>query len=175
MFTARTRAGGDWAAAEKANTDIAKNEMVRKHLQYIAFSAVTLPSHPGDAHCCTLASMDELKIETLPGRRQGVRIIRLDGPFVLQGVFEFQSIARAGHDAVTIIDLTEVPFMDSAALGAVMGLHVSCQRQKRKYGLVGASERLRTLFQVAGVASLLVNFGTVQEAEEKLAASAAAQ
>jgi anti-anti-sigma regulatory factor len=65
--------------------------------------------------------------------------------------------------------------MDSAALGAVMGLHVSCQRQQRKYGLVGASERLRTLFQVAGVATLLVNFRTVQEAEEKLTANAAAQ
>ena len=122
-----------------------------------------------------LRQMDELKIESLPGTREGVRIIRLDGPFVLQGVFEFQAIARAGHDAVTIIDLTDVPFMDSAALGAVMGLHVSCQRQKRKYGLVGASERLQTLFQVAGVAAILVNFRTVQDAEEKLTANAAAQ
>ena len=118
--------------------------------------------------------MDELKIESIPGKREGVRIIRLNGPFVLQGVFEFQSIARAGNDPVTIVDLTDVPFMDSAALGAVMGLHVSCQRQQRKYGLAGASSRLRTLFDVAGVAAILVTFKTVPEAEEKLAASAAA-
>ena len=118
--------------------------------------------------------MDELKIESIPGKREGGRIIRLTGPFVLQGVFEFQSIVRAGNDPVTIIDLTEVPFMDSAALGAVMGLHVSCQRQQRKYGLVGASSRLRTLFEVAGVAGILATFGNVPEAEEKLTASAAA-
>lgn len=118
--------------------------------------------------------MDELKITTTPGTREGVRIIRLNGPFILQGVFDFQSVARSGNEPVTIVDLTDVPFMDSAALGAVMGMHVSCQRQQRKYGLVGASSRLRTLFEVAGVATLLVTFPTVEEAEEKLTASAAA-
>ena len=125
--------------------------------------------------CCTLASMDELKIESNSGTRDGVRILRLVGPFVLQGVFEFQSIARASNDPVTIVDLTEVPFMDSAALGAVMGLHVSCQRQQRKYGLVGATSRLRTLFEVAGVAAILVTFRSLEEAEEKLTAGASVQ
>jgi anti-anti-sigma factor len=118
--------------------------------------------------------MDELKIVATPGTRDGVRIIRLTGPFVLQGVFEFQSIVRTGNDTVTIVDLTDVPFMDSAALGAVMGLHVSCQRQQRKYGLAGASGRLRTLFEVAGVTAILVTFRSIEEAEEKLTASAAA-
>jgi hypothetical protein len=55
-----------------------------------------------------------------------------------------------------------------------MGLHVSCQRQQRKYGLVGASGRLRTLFEVAGVAGILVTFKSVEEAEEKLTVGAAA-
>jgi anti-anti-sigma factor len=119
--------------------------------------------------------MDELKIESTPGTREGVRILRLTGPFVLQGVFEFQSIVRTGTHPVTIVDLTDVKFMDSAALGAVMGLHVSCQRQQHKYGLVGASSRLRTLFEVAGVAAILVTFRSIEEAEEKLTANVAAQ
>ena len=119
--------------------------------------------------------MDELQIESTPGARAGVRILRLTGPFVLQGVFDFQSAVRSGNDPVTIIDLSGVPFMDSAALGAVMGLHVSCQRQERKYGLVGASERLRTLFEVAGVKKILVTYKTLAEAQEGLAANAAAQ
>jgi anti-sigma B factor antagonist len=174
MDTATTRDGGVWAGAEKANAAIKRNETIRTHLHYRPFgcnSAVTLL----ERDCCKLASMDELKIESIPGTREGVRIIRLNGPFVLQGMFEFQSVARSGHEPVTIIDLTDVPFMDSAALGAVMGLHVSCQRQQRKYGLVGASGRLRTLFEVAGVAAILVNFRTIEEAEEKLTASAAAK
>jgi len=119
----------------------------------------------------TLRTMDELRIESRAGAREGVRIIKLDGPFVLQGVFEFQSTVRSGNDAVTIIDVTEVPFMDSAALGAVMGLHTSCQRQHRGYAVVGASERLRTLFDVAGVSNILVTYRTLAEAQEKLTAS----
>jgi anti-sigma B factor antagonist len=122
----------------------------------------------------TCEKMEELKIESIPGSQESIRIIRLTGPFVLQGVFEFQSVTRAGSDPVTIVDLTAVPFMDSAALGAVMGLHVSCQRQQRKYGLVGASSRLRTLFEVAGVAGILSTFRTIEEAEEKLTSSATA-
>ena len=121
------------------------------------------------------SAMDELQIESTLGARAGVRIFRLTGPFVLQGVFDFQAAVRAVSDPVTIIDLSQVPFMDSAALGAVMGLHVSCQRQARKYALVGASARLRTLFEVAGVHKLLVTYNTLAEAQEKLAANAAAQ
>ena len=99
----------------------------------------------------------------------------MSGPFILRGVFEFQSVSRAGDDPVTIVDLTDVPFMDSAALGAVMGLHVSCQRQGRKYALVGASQRLRVLFEVAGVNKILVTYATLAEAQEKLTANSAAQ
>jgi anti-anti-sigma factor len=112
--------------------------------------------------------MDELRIESIAGTRPGVRILHLTGPFVLQGVFDFQTTVRAGSDPVTIVDLSDVPFMDSAALGAVMGLHVSCQRQERKYAVVGASSRLRTLFEVAGVHKILVTYGTLGEAQAAL-------
>ena len=121
-----------------------------------------------------LRTVEPLKIESNLGTRDGVRILRLTGPFVLQGVFQFQSVTRTGDDPVTIVDLTDVTFMDSAALGAVMGLHVSCQRQQRKYGLVGASARLRTLFEVAGVAPILATFRTMEDAEQKLTADVAA-
>lgn len=124
---------------------------------------------------CTLASMDQFRIELIPGSREGVRILQLWGPFVLRTVFEFQTAVRAGNDPVTIVDLSNVPFMDSAALGAVVGLHVSSERQQRKYALVGISGRLRMLFQVAGVEKILVTYATVGDAEQKLTASAAAQ
>ena len=119
--------------------------------------------------------MDELKIESIPGTREGTRIVRLSGPFTLQGLFDFQSIARSLRDPITIIDLTNVPYMDSASLGAVMGIHTSSQTHKRQYALVGMSERLRTLFHVAGVDNILVTYPTVEEAQEKLASRAAAQ
>jgi anti-sigma B factor antagonist len=118
--------------------------------------------------------MDELKIESTPGIRDGIRILRLSGPFTLQGLFDFQAIARSINDPITIIDLTEVPYMDSASLGAIMGVHTSSQRHHRQYAVVGMSERLRTLFHVAGVDNILVTYPSIEEAQEKLTSKAAA-
>ncbi len=115
----------------------------------------------------TLQNMD-LKIESLPGTRSGVRLLRLTGPFTLPGIFEFQSIVRALNDPVVIVDLTGVPFMDSAALGAVMFLHASSLRRQHRYALAGASDRLHTLFKVGGVDEILVTYPTVEEAEAGL-------
>lgn len=108
--------------------------------------------------------VDNLTIEILPGTPEGVRIIRLAGPFTLTSIWDFQSLVRNGNDRITIVDFSQVPYMDSAALGSVMGLHVSCQRLQRKYGLAGVGPRLRTLFTVAGVDGILATYPTAEDA-----------
>ena len=99
------------------------------------------------------------------GSLEGERILTLTGPFTLSTVFEFQDAIRTNHPPITIVDLTEVPYMDSAALGSLMGLHVSCQQHGRHYSLIGASDRLRTVFRVSGVHTILVTHNSLAEAE----------
>jgi len=99
--------------------------------------------------------MNNFTIEVLQGAEPGTRVMKLSGPFVLQTVFEFQDLVRKDVTPMTVIDLTDVPYMDSAALGAVLGFHASCQREGTGYAITGASDRLRTLFKVAGVDGLL--------------------
>jgi anti-sigma B factor antagonist len=111
----------------------------------------------------------DLRIQVIPGASAGTRILRLNGPFTLEGVFEFQSIFRSGNDPITVIDLTEVPYMDSASLGSLVGVHTSSQRNHRPYALVGVSKRLQTLFEVGGVKGILVIYPSLEEAEQKLA------
>ena len=118
--------------------------------------------------------MDQFKIESLPGASDRVRIFRLSGPFTLRELFDFQAAVRAVNDPVLLIDLTEVPYMDSASLGALMMVHTSAQRHQRQYALVGVSDRLRTLFGVAGVDGILVMYPTLEEAQRELAGKAAA-
>ena len=113
-------------------------------------------------------------MESTTGSRDGIRILRLSGPFTLQGLFDFQSMVRGLNDPVLIIDLTEVPYMDSASLGAIVSVHTTSQRHQRYYGLVGASDRLRTLFRVAGVDGILVTYSTLVEAQDVLSSKAAA-
>jgi anti-anti-sigma factor len=115
----------------------------------------------------------DLKIESIPGSREGIRLLRLTGPFTLPGIFEFQSLVRTLNDPIIIVDLTEVPFMDSAALGAVMYLHASSIRRQHQYALAGADARLQTMFRVGGVDDILATYPTVADAEAALAGKAA--
>jgi anti-anti-sigma factor len=108
--------------------------------------------------------MEQLTAATSPGLPPGVRALKITEPFLIQNVFEFQSLVREKPQAVTIVDLTDVPYMDSAALGALLGLHISCQRLGHKYALIGPSQRLLTLFEVGGVADMLVVFPTMDAA-----------
>ena len=117
--------------------------------------------------------MDELRIESSPGSRDGIRVLKLIGPFTLKHVFEFQTAVRQDPAPLTVIDLTAVPYMDSAALGSILGVHVSCQRHGLRYALAGASDRLKTLFKVAGVDGLVVSRASVSEAEGELASKLA--
>lgn len=117
--------------------------------------------------------MPEFEMGWTVGKLGGERILKLSGPFTLSAVFDFQADIRENHPAITIVNLTDVPYMDSAALGALLGLHVSCQQHDRRYALVGASERLQTMFRVAGVNSVLVCYASLDEAEAALSGRAA--
>jgi anti-sigma B factor antagonist len=113
--------------------------------------------------------MDSLQIEITP-EQGGVQLFKLSGPFTISTMFDFQQLVREHTAPVTLIDVAEVPYMDSAALGALLGFHVSCGREGRKYGLVAVSDRLKTLFQVAGVQGILVGYPTVEAAKAAVAA-----
>jgi anti-anti-sigma factor len=108
--------------------------------------------------------MPDFKMEWLPESDPGIRVLRLSVPFTLNGVFDFQTAVRQRTQAATIVDLTDVPYMDSASLGSLLGLHVSCERDKRAYALVGVSDRLRTLFRVAGVTGMLAIADSMEQA-----------
>lgn len=114
--------------------------------------------------------MDQFTLQWLPVTREGFHILKITGPFTLSDVFDFQSLIRADSSPVTIIDLSEVPYMDSAALGSLLGLHVSRERESRKYALVGVADRIKTLFKVAGVDGMLTLYPTAAEAESALIA-----
>ena len=114
--------------------------------------------------------MDQFRLEWLPKTREDVHILKVTGPFTLPDVFDFQGVIREDSAPVTLIDLSGVPYMDSAALGSLLGFHVSCQRESRKYGLFGVADRLKVLFKVAGVDGLLNVYPTAGEAETALTA-----
>jgi anti-anti-sigma factor len=109
-----------------------------------------------------------LQIETMPGSREGVTIMKIHGPLVISNFFDFQNAAREDKSSLLIIDLADVPYMDSAALGAILGIHVSSGRKQNKYALINVAPRIENMFTISGVRDTVVMFPTLADAEAAL-------
>jgi anti-anti-sigma factor len=107
---------------------------------------------------------EDLEIQALDSPR-GARVLRLHGPLTIRTLFDFQDTSRQESAAAVIVDLTDVPYMDSAGLGSVIGLFTSCQRTNRGFAIIGVSERIRTLFEVTHVDGLLPCFNSLESAD----------
>ncbi len=110
------------------------------------------------------------KMQILPsqGAREGQKILSLKGPLTIQTTFDFQSAARAETSPILIIDLSEVPFVDSAGLGALVGAHVTAQRASREIAFVGVNSRVKALMDMTHVGQLFRIYPTVQDAQADL-------
>jgi anti-sigma B factor antagonist len=110
----------------------------------------------------------EIQVATRPG---GGRIVTLRGPVTLETLFDLQNVLRQEHSDL-IIDLAEVPYMDSAGLGAILAAYASCQRQQHTFALANIPHRVMVLLQLTKVDTLLPIFDSVADAEGQNAASA---
>jgi anti-anti-sigma factor len=120
----------------------------------------------------TLTAMqkdDPLQVDVRDGSSAGTRIFCLTGPITLPNVFAFQSALRSGErPRAAILDLTAVPFMDSAGMGAVINYFTHCQRNNIPMLAVGVSDRVKELFKMTGVDTVIPMLETVAEAEARV-------
>ncbi|MGA8154442.1 MAG: STAS domain-containing protein [Terriglobales bacterium] len=112
---------------------------------------------------------EPLIIEDLVGPKDGQRILRLKGPVVLNNLFDFQAKVRADNSHNLIIDFSDVPYMDSAGIGALVGAYVTHQKDGRSLSLVGVSQRLHSSLQVTRVEQFFRFFDTIADAENAAA------
>jgi anti-sigma B factor antagonist len=110
-----------------------------------------------------------LEIEQLAGPGE-TSILRLHGPLLLGNFFQFQSMVRSDSAPVLIIDITGVPYIDSAGIGCLVGAHVSREHAGRKLILCGASERLLNALKVTKVDQLFTFASDLENAQAQAAA-----
>ena len=111
-------------------------------------------------------SVDFLRIEDQPGTHAGQRVLRLNGPLVLTTLFEFQAVVRGNTSQALIIDLSGVPYIDSAGIGALVGAYVRHQKEGHSLALVGVCERVHNALKVTRVEQFFRSFNSVSEAEQ---------
>ena len=107
-----------------------------------------------------------LTIDRAAGKNPGTRVFRLSGPLTLRNLFELQSELRGSAlPPLTVIDLSNVPYMDSAGMGLVMNHYVRCQTNGTKLVVSGANNRVMDLFKVTKVDTVLPLAANIEAAE----------
>jgi anti-sigma B factor antagonist len=116
-------------------------------------------------------SQESFKIDVLEGA-SGARILKLAGPLTIRTLFDFQAVSRQAATKPVIVDLSGVPYMDSAGLGCIVSVFTSCQNRGFGFAVCGLSSRLQSLFEVTHVSTLLPTFDTLEAAEAGLSKAA---
>lgn len=111
------------------------------------------------------------------GKAPGTVIFHLHGPFTARDMFgtlapialhnmlSFQSTPGGELPALNILDLTDVPYMDSTGLGKIVGHFVHCRGMGVRLIVAGASPRVLELFKLTKVESVIPMTATVEEAD----------
>jgi anti-sigma B factor antagonist len=102
------------------------------------------------------------------GANAGVHILSVKGAITHATSSALQEAVNAASARGLIIDLTEVPSVDSMAVGALVRVYVSCTKGGRKLAFVGLNNRVRNVLQIVGVDPLFDIYPTVAEAESAL-------
>lgn len=112
---------------------------------------------------------EALSIADQAGSLPGQRILTLHGPLVLTTMFEFQATVRADQSQTLMLDFTNVPYADSAGIGALVGAYVTRQHSNRRLALVGVSNRVRDALKVTRVEQFFQFFDSIPAAEQAVA------
>ena len=113
--------------------------------------------------------MDEsLVVEKFHGSLETQRVFRLSGPLTLDTLSPLQNALRIETANSLFLDLTDVPYIDSAGLGSLVGACVSCSKAGRQFVLSGVQPRVRRVFHIAGVDRLFLIFDNIQDALDAL-------
>jgi anti-sigma B factor antagonist len=112
-------------------------------------------------------SSDEFMVERF-GEGGGQGVLRLKGPLTYENLSSFQNAIRREDSLTMILDMTEVPYVDSAGLGSLVSTYVTGQKTGRRVVLTGVNDRVLKLFEITRVEPLFLIFSTVWEAIEAL-------
>jgi anti-sigma B factor antagonist len=106
-----------------------------------------------------------LAIERITAPGEELRVLRLSGSFSGHGILQFQRLFREGPPQDTVLNLSEVPYIDSAGLGALIKATVSCSEAGKTVALAGACGLVRAVLKTARVEQLFQFHASVSDAK----------
>jgi anti-sigma B factor antagonist len=105
-----------------------------------------------------------LIVERDSGSNEQLLVTRLRGKLSLETVHDFLATLRTEPAARMILDMSGVPYMDSAGVGALVSLFVSRRNNGKLLSLARLTPQGTAVLQVSGLVKLLPIFSSVEEA-----------
>lgn len=83
-------------------------------------------------------------------------IVRCTGKIISSTTAQLQATVRGliPKTQSIVLDLTDVSYLDSSGLGAIVGLYLSAKRQHCTLKLIHLNQRLQELFRITKLASV---------------------
>ena len=114
-------------------------------------------------------SVHEFTVERYEGVAEDQRILLLHGPLTLETSSQFERAVRSEDAETMILDLSDVPYIDSVGLGSLVTTYVSHQKLGRCLVLTGVKPRVKRVLEVTNVHQFFMMFETTWQAVEALA------
>lgn len=111
---------------------------------------------------------DALLVETRPSAAENVGVLRLSGSLTLASCFQVQDQLRANPAQSLIVDMSEVRFVDSSGLGALVNGYIAHHMAGSRVLLAGLNKRVRETLEETRVQQFFTIFDTVEQAEKEL-------
>ena len=111
----------------------------------------------------------ELTVERFAGVTDEQRVLLLHGPLTIETTPHFERSVRNESAETMILDLSDVPYIDSVGLGSLVATYVSHQKTGRCLVLTGVTPRVMKVLKITNVHNFFMTFPTTWEAVEALA------
>jgi anti-sigma B factor antagonist len=111
---------------------------------------------------------EPLTFSSTPGKSDSTTILKLSGPVTLTTMFPLQAELRSLTPQVLILDLTDVPYIDSAGIGLLPSYFISAQAEGRTLLLAGLNHRVEAILGHTKIDTMIQTFPTVEAAEASL-------
>ena len=98
----------------------------------------------------------------------GKGVLLLKGPLVNENLPDFQNAIRRENAPTIILDLSGVPYVDSAGLGSLVSAYVTRHKSGQRTVLTGVNSRIIHLLEITRMAQLFPIFPSLSDALDAL-------
>jgi anti-sigma B factor antagonist len=93
-------------------------------------------------------------------------VLSFHGPLTMENVTPFLNAVRRETAPTMILDLTNVPYLDSSGLGSLVSASTSCAKSGRRMALTGVNKRVLKVLEITKVERVFLMFPTLSDAIE---------